>query len=121
MSRRTSIDADKSVTMQRDKFKEDYPTWTNDKGTVHTREIMTQGSAVLASEEDIERDELGFTNPNLHRRIADPTEETLIQADDERNQELETRTYQVSIMNVNSYRTTHVNTHDEDSIDNETP
>lgn len=31
--------------------------------------VMGQGIAHLASDEDIKRDEIGFTNPNLHQRV----------------------------------------------------
>lgn len=34
-----------------------------------------QGQAVLASQHDIENDEHGLTNPNLHRRIRDDIQE----------------------------------------------
>ena len=37
--------------------------------------VMGQGPAKLASDEDLERDEVGFTNPNLHRRIDPHAEE----------------------------------------------
>lgn len=77
-----------------------------------------QGPAVVASEEDMRRDALGFTNPNLHRRV-DPQPPPI--ADDPRNQEVAPRSYQLNIMNVHSIRTTGINVHDEDSIDSEIP
>ena len=40
--------------------------------TPHTDDINNQeNTAIPASAEDIARDEVGFTNPNLHRRIQD--------------------------------------------------
>ena len=73
-----------------------------------------QGPAKLASAEDLARDELGYTHPNLHRRI-DP------QQPEESSQEYKPRDYSIGISNVNSYRTTTINTHNEDSETSEIP
>jgi len=66
---------------------------------------MTQGPWMLTEDGDIyqQRDELGFTHPNLHRRL-DP------KIPDE-GDEVVPRDYSVSIMDVNSFRTTSKNTH----------
>lgn len=71
-----------------------------------------QGPAKLATEADLINDETGYTNPNLHRRI-DPQERPL--------PELLKREYELGIYNVNSYRTTTTNYHDEDSSVSEIP
>lgn len=72
-----------------------------------------QGPAKQATDEDLQRDETGFTNPNLHRRIdpKDPVD----------SDEVAKRNYDLSISNVDSYLTIQVNTHDEDSEDSEIP
>ena len=62
-----------------------------------------KGPWVITSPEDRARDELGFTNPNLHRRL-DPK----LPQDDF---EVIPREYRVNLMNVNSYRTTKKNYH----------
>lgn len=77
-----------------------------------------QGPAKLASQEDLDRDALGFTHPNLHRRV-DPKAPEI--ADCELNQEQLKRSYGLTIQNVTSYQTTHINTHDEDSTSVEIP
>lgn len=64
---------------------------------------MTQGPWVEATAKDLERDELGFTNPYLHRRL-DPK-----LPDDET--EVVPRSYTASIMSVHSYRTTYIYDH----------
>lgn len=77
-----------------------------------------QGPGRLANETELARDALGFTNPNLHRRV-DPQQPPI--AEDPKNQELLPRDYTFNIQNLRSYRTTHTNTHDEESIDSEVP
>lgn len=73
-----------------------------------------QGPAANASDEDLRRDNTGFTHPNLHRRI-DP------QQSPEGSEEYQPRKYQLGIYGVNSYRTTETVLHDEDAEDNEIP
>ena len=73
-----------------------------------------QGPAKVANEEDLIRDAQGFTHPNLHRRI-DP------QQPSDGSVEYKPRDYSIGISNVYSYRTTKINTHDEDSEDSEIP
>lgn len=60
------------------------------------RPMLEQGNATPLDEEDISRDDIGFTNPNLHRRI-DPHQ---------LEGEYAPRDYNLSINNVNSYRMT---------------
>ena len=85
-------------------------TFTDDEGNVHTFVPVAQGVAKLANSADIARDELGYTNPNLHRRIDCDISET--------NRPTE---YSLLVGNVNSYRTTRVTLHDEDSTTTEVP
>lgn len=79
---------------------------------------MGQGPEVIANDDDIARDDIGFTHPNLHRRI-DPKEP--LEADSILNQEVFPRSYGLNILNVSSIQTTSYNTHDEDSITSEIP
>lgn len=99
---------------------EDRPSgyYEDSEGVEHKYPRVGQGPAKVASDEDLQRDELGFTNPNLHRRI-DPQEPEI--ADSILNQEKLPRGYQLTIQNVHSYRTTTINAHDEESIDSEIP
>ena len=66
-------------------------------------EEMGQSTSSLANEIDLERDENGFTHPNLHRRV-DPS-----MPEDEK--EVVPRKYRLQINRWNSHRTTHVVTH----------
>lgn len=75
---------------------------------------MGQGPAVVASDDDLIRDEVGYTHPNLHRRI-DP------QLPDDDSKEYHPRDYDLGIYSVNSHRTTTIHYHDEDTDEDETP
>lgn len=101
--------------VRRSDFKFEYQ---DAEGNMKEYPVMGQGPAVPADEYDKMRDDLGFTNPNLHRRIEpqDPPK-----ADDPLNQEVQPRDYSLNLQNVHSYRTTTINVHDEDSIYDETP
>ena len=72
-----------------------------------------QGPWKPAEDEDISKDNLGYTHPNLHRRldIQQPTDP----------KELLPREYQVGIYGRDSYRTTTIYMHDEDDEYNEIP
>ena len=74
-----------------------------------------RGAMKPCSEEDIQRDQLGFTNPNLHRRVDNeiaPTDP----------KEVRPRTYEIGVWDgVNSYRTEEVYYHDEESTTSEIP
>ena len=74
---------------------------------------VEQGPAKLATDEEIQRDAVGFTHPNLHRRI-DP------QILPESN-EYHPREYQLAINSLNSYRTTTIHNHDEETELDEIP
>lgn len=75
---------------------------------------MGQGPAKLADKEALDKDELGFTNLNLHRRV-DPV-------DPEKDSgEVQPRDYIIGIQGTDSYRTTIINTHDEESTTQEIP
>lgn len=93
-------------------------TYRDSSRVEHLYPLIGQGPAHLATEEDLARDARGYTHPNLHRRVDPQTPPT---SEDPRNQEVAPRNYQLSIQNVHSYRTTIINVHDEDSIDDETP
>lgn len=92
--------------------------YTSAQSTFSMYPHVGQGPAKLADQVDMARDALGFTNPNLHRRV-DPQDPP--KAEDPRNQEVAPRDYKLTIQNVHSYRTTQINVHDEESIYNETP
>ena len=74
---------------------------------------MTQGPAVLADGEALQKDEQGFTHPNLHRRIK---VNTTVGED-----EYLPREYELSVHGVDSYRSTKTFIHDEESTQVETP
>ena len=56
---------------------------------------------------EAQRDVIGFTNPNLHRRKSDLIPENI--------------DYTIAIHGLNSYRYTETETHDEDSRTSEVP
>lgn len=74
---------------------------------------ITQGRAVPASEEDLKKDELGITRPDLHRRIKSETSKE--------GDEYLPREYSISVQGVDSYRYTQSFLHDEDSTTSEIP
>lgn len=92
-------------------------TYVDNDGKNRKYPKLGEGPASLASESDLARDELGFTNKNLHRRV-DPKEPKTV---DKYNQELAPREYTLSIHDVYSYRTTNVIVHDEEQTDIEIP
>ena len=66
------------------------------------------------SPEDQAKDDLGFTNPNLHRRV-DPHPPTDLK-------EVRARNYTIGVYDkLNSYRTTEIFYHDEESTTCEIP
>lgn len=78
--------------------------------------IMGRYPATTLTDEDVKRDEHGYTHPNLHRRIDPHTIH-----DDKDHMELKPRHYTIGILGTNSYRTTEMFTHDEDSETSEVP
>lgn len=72
-----------------------------------------QGPAKIASVEDTARDNVGFTNPNLHRNV---DSKTPIDPN-----EVSPREYMFYIESLDSYRMTDIITHDEDSTTREIP
>lgn len=64
--------------------------------------------------DDILRDKLGYTNPNLHRRL-EP------QPPKDGSGEVAPRDYQIAKIAMNSYRTVVFHYHDEDSTTSEIP
>lgn len=73
---------------------------------------ISQGPAKIADAEDLLRDENGFTNPNLHRRV-----ETTPPV----SPQVFSTTYTIEIESTNSYRTTQQYFHDEESTISEIP
>ena len=74
---------------------------------------MGNGPWKEASDEDVAKDEKGFTMPNLHRRLY-PQQPTS-------SYEVAPREYQIGVYEKDSYRTTTINTHDEESEYDEIP
>lgn len=76
---------------------------------------MGQGPATKIESNSLEstKDEFGYTQPNLHRRV-DPQEP---------NDDTETspREYKLGVYGLDSYRTTEINYHDEESETSEIP
>ena len=74
---------------------------------------LTQGPAVLADEEALNKDRTGYTHPNLHRRI---------RTDRSKGEgEYLPREYNLSVRGVNSYRGTEMFMHNEEATDTEVP
>lgn len=69
--------------------------------------VIQDTSARPATEEDIDRDNYGYTDPNLHRRV-DPQEHDI-----DVSGECAPRDYQLNILGVDSYRTTTTYHHDD--------
>lgn len=77
---------------------------------------MGQGPAKLiesGSDED-KKDTHGFTQPNLHRRV-DPKEPN------SKSNEVSPKEYELGVYGFDSYRTTKINYHDEESETSEIP
>lgn len=75
-------------------------------------EIGTHGYMTPLTDEEQKKDDVGFTHPNLHRRITETERET---------PEVEPRDYKVIIQGLNSIRTTIKHVHDEESTTSEIP
>lgn len=75
---------------------------------------LGQAPAVAASAEDLEKDKLGYTNMNLHRRI-DP------RTPSKSSPEVAPRDYVLNIHGVHSYRTTTVNSQDDSATEDLVP
>lgn len=87
-------------------------TYVDSEGNEKVFIPMGQGPARLADADDLIRDANGFTHPYLHRRI-DPQPQL--------EPEVKPRDYGLSIGGNNSFRTTKINTHDENSTTTEIP
>ena len=74
---------------------------------------MGQGPAKQANQEDLDRDIIGFTNPNLHRRIDIPSNDF--------TSPILSKNVTVGIYGQDSYRTVEEILHDEESIIDEIP
>lgn len=91
--------------------------WYDDQGTVIKElniEEIGQGPAQPATEAEISFDELGYTTPNLHRRIDS-------RLDDQDTEEITPKDYKFTIQGLNSHRysrkTFHVDDISEDLKD----
>lgn len=93
-------------------------TYQDSDGGSYLYPRVGQGPARPATEEELAKDTLGFTNPNLHRRI-DPHDPPIVE--DPKAQELKPRDYELTIQHLHSYRTTTINSHDEESTYSEVP
>jgi len=101
-------------------------TYTDADGNEVPYPIAGAGSGWVQTEDGTIEDQIaydkdqvtGFTNPNLHRRI-DPHEPK--HEDNPLNQELAPREYRLEIKGTNSYRTTTITVHDEESTTSEIP
>ena len=96
--------------MANDKYPEYHPVYLDPETGV----MVEPNTSHLADEDELEKDGIGFTHPNLHRRI-DP------QQPEEDSGELQPRSYTVNIYGGDSYRTTTIYVHDEDSETSEIP
>lgn len=91
--------------------------------------IYDSAVAQPLTSEDAARDKLGFTNPNLHRRLdnkdhsdsASTMKVTPKSQSIPKGAELDLRNYTLQIHKVNSYRTVEYILHDEDSTTSEIP
>lgn len=113
----------------RDSNNEEHPYPVFHQGP-HT--IVLKADGTIVDDEAYKKDQLGFTHPNLHRRVdpqQPPTpEDPNYDPDDPEsvnraylNQEVAPRDYAFAIEGVHSYRTTTYNTHDEESTTSEIP
>lgn len=75
-----------------------------------------QGPAKVVNNDtdEMKKDEFGYTNPNLHRRVDESFDHIPANESSPRN-------YELGIYNVNSYRTVTMHKHDEESETSETP
>lgn len=91
-----------------------YPSTVYQKTTV----VQDSDGNILEQSEYVNDIVTGFTNPNLHRRVDahEPEHE-----DNQLNQELAPREYTLEIKGTNSYRTTTITVHDEESTTTEIP
>lgn len=82
-----------------------------------------QGPATLADNDAINKDKLGFTHPNLHRRIESdrPIHSYLDAESGLEISEIKPRDYQIGVYGTDSYRTTTKYVHDEESTEVEIP
>lgn len=80
---------------------------------------LGQGPATKIDEgtDEYIKDQNGFTNPNLHRRVEEPSEVS----DSEKEQGILDYKYNLGIYGFNSYRTTETITHSEVSDETEVP
>lgn len=94
--------------------------------------IVLKADGTIVDQDAYDKDVIGFTNPNLHRRVnpqepPEPTDPNYDPKDPTSvdrsylNRELKPREYELEIQGVHSYRTTTMFVHDEESITTEIP
>ena len=112
-----------------------YPQTGRPSSVLDTSEAITNSVPItsrpqrgLLTDDEQARDNLGFTNPNLHQRIdpknpPDPVsvKTTQMTMQVARGAEVQARDYSMQIEGVNLYRTTTYNVHDEESVTSEIP
>jgi len=89
--------------------------YTDDEGNVHYFLPMGQGPATLAQGIALIKDGIGYTHPNLHRRIDNDIPYTLGDGTQVPAK------YSLSINDKNSYRTIKYQLHSEDDNESEIP
>lgn len=79
---------------------------------------MGQGPAVPVVNPSLEqtRDDVGMTNPNLHKRV-----DSVLSPEQEATGEKQARTYSIGIYGVNDWRTTEIHTYDDFNNPDEIP
>lgn len=70
------------------------------------RPLVGQGIAREATAADIQKDDVGFTHPNLHRRI---TTDPLLEPEG-----VLSKSYELEIQGLDSYRAVHTSYHNEE-------
>lgn len=121
-------------------------TYVDQEGNVHSWIPAVGGPATLAentpADMQLAKDERGFTNPNLHRRVDPATPPTTSDGSEHSDihhvrdnslfvsnasdgnfldGEIAPREYKLAIEGLHSYRTTKYVTHDEESTTSEIP
>ena len=120
-------DMDNMTYVDSEGIRQPYPMWGQGRHSV----VMKNDGTVLEPVAKA-KDDLGFTNPNLHRRVdpqapPDPTDPNYDPTDPTSvdraylNKEIAPRDYDLTLQGVNSYRTTTYNVHNEESVTVEIP
>lgn len=89
--------------------------YVDDEGNHHWFLPMGQGPATFRDATALAKDRLGYTHPNLHRRIDNAIKYVLPDGTEVN------ATYALSINDKNSYRTTQYQLHSESDNESEVP